>query len=74
MSLYDDMFEMDRHFKKLRSIVSVHHEENKRLAEAWERISNSHADMERTEMKTEPVIRAISTILAAFEVNRGYEE
>ena len=63
MSIADDMFDLDDHFKG----------EAKGLQEAWERISQSHADAEFVAMKTEPVIQAIATILHQFNVVRKNE-
>lgn len=77
MSIYDDMFDLDDHFKKLvknNTSAGDTGRERKGLKKAWERISQSHADMERAEMKTQPVMEAIGTILHQFEVLRGYED
>lgn len=65
MSLYDDMFDLDDYFK-----AQVKHATDKiearSMLRAWKRVSNSHADMERSEMKTAPVINAVTTILRAY--------
>ena len=73
MSIYDDMFDLDDYFKKMVKNNPSAGEPGLYITgmkEAWERVSMSHADMERAEMKTQPVIEALSTILTAFNVKR----
>jgi len=74
MSIYDDMFEMDQHFKNLIKypdrISTANKKERKGLEEAWKRISKSHADGERYQMKVEPIINGLAGILNAFGVKR----
>ena len=77
MSLYDDMFDLDDHFKNYvknpDKLTTCSIKERRGIKEAWKRINESHADHERALMKTEPVVEAISTILNAFGVERKVE-
>lgn len=69
MSLSDDIFDIEDYFDvQVKCAKDKVHARSVRRA--WKRILSSHADMERAEMKTEPVIRAVSTILHAFNVER----
>ena len=74
MGIYDDMFEMDAHFKSLvknpDKISTASKKERKGLEEAWKRITESHADYERYQMKASPIISAVRDILDAFGVQR----
>ena len=74
MGIYDDMFELDEHFKSLiknpDKVCTANKKERKGLEEAWERISKSHADGERYQIKADPIIHAVSDILNAFGVVR----
>lgn len=81
MSIYDDMFDLDDYFKrqvKKARVDAKQYPERLSAAlgfkKAWHRVSQSHADMERAEMKTIPVMAAIGTILNQFEVQRGFED
>lgn len=73
MSLYDDMFDLDDYFK-VQTRFAEDRVEARNMRKAWKRVSKSHADMERKEMKTDPVMSAIATILHEFEVNRGFDD
>ena len=77
MSVYDDMFDLDDYFKvlvKKNKVGTTGRAEAKSMQDAWKRVSRSHANMERAEMKTTPVMEAIATILHQFEVPRGFED
>lgn len=76
MSVYDDMFELDDHFKELvkTSITKNEKLEAKGLQEAWQRISVSHDEGEHLAIKVEPVIEALSTIFNSFQLLRKPSE
>lgn len=73
MSLSDDMFDLDDYFDR-QVKVSKDKVEARSMRRAYNRVVMSHADMERKEMKTDPVMAAIATILHEFKVNRGFDE
>lgn len=77
MSISDDMWELDDHFKILVKSTKSGTSERlnaKAIKTSWERVCRAFNDMERNEMKTAPVMKAIGTILHEFEVNRGFDE
>ena len=74
MSLYDDMFDLEDHFKKYVKnpvkTAALNRKERKGLSEAFKRILQSHSDMERKEMKTEAVVSALATIFNTYGLVR----
>jgi len=61
MSIQDDFFDLEDHFKKVV---------NKNMQDAWIRVSKAHADLERYQMKTEEAMQGFSAMLRAFSVKR----
>jgi len=70
MSLYDDMADLDAFFEDVVKNGCILHntQELEGLQVSWKRVSDSHADMERSEMKTEAVIHALATIFRTFNL------
>jgi len=78
MSLSDDQFDLEDHFKELvrtpDRISTANLRERKGLLEAFNRLMTAQADMERAAMRTQPVMEAVATILNAFRVQRLTKE
>jgi hypothetical protein len=76
MSLYDDMMDLEEHFKDLKksAITSSEKLKARELCKAYDSLTRVFAAMEHKEIESDKVMLALSTIFAVFEVNRGYEE
>ncbi len=78
MSLYDDMFELDAFFKEYvkdpDKVALRSRKERAGLSKAWKKVSDSHGDLERYEMKTEAVIKALSTVFNTFGLVREVKD
>ena len=76
MSLYDDMMDLEEHFKDLKksAVTSFEKLRARELCKSYDRLTTEFAVMEHKEIKSDKVMLALSTIFTIFEVNRGYEE
>lgn len=75
MSIVDDIFNLEDHFKDLvdnpDKISTANKDERCAVRDAWERVCVSHGEGELLAMKVEPIINGFAAVLQAYDVVRA---